>query len=249
MHFFLFTLCLAAAIARRQLSDLLTSSAETSKTGIGKGYAVVKRFVSEDEENGMHVKLLTEVQVSGLENDGNVLVVFDLPEGCFADVDELSKRHSFNWTQGVRVHSVSSSSNPELFAEEAQPDPIGIEFLNVPLSRGPLTLSFSLPIHLRYHAARADSNASHAIVRVSPPRVFYESGSFVVVSSSSTQLAISASLLHQPLGPAAPLVSALPVPVLLRVPLGRLEAAGWVRAWLITTLSCSSALVLASLFL
>jgi hypothetical protein len=244
MQFFLVSLWLAAVLARRQLIDLLTSPAEVN----GKGSAAVTRFISEEEENGMHVKLLTEVYISGLEENGNVLVVFDLPEGCFADVDELSKRHSFNWTQGVRVHSVSSSSNPELFAEEAQPEPIGIEFLDVPLSRGPLTLSFSLPVHLRYHAARADSSASHALVRISPPRV-YESSSAALASFSSTQLVISASLPHQPLGPLSTPLPAACKPVLLRVPLGHLEAAGRVRAWLIATLSCSSALVLASLFL
>lgn len=248
MRFFLVSLWLAAVLARRQLVDLLTSPVEATGKGKGKGSAAVRRFISEEEENGMHVKLLTEVNISGLEENGNVLVVFDLPEGCFADVDELSKRHSFNWTQGVRVHTVSSTSNPELFAEEAHPEPIGIEFLNVPLSRGPLTLSFSLPVHLRYHAARADSNSSHALVRVSPPRAFYESSSTVLASSPSTQLVISASLFHKPLGPLSSPAAACK-PVLLRVPLGHLEAAGRVRAWLIATLSCSSALVLASLFL
>ena len=126
------------------------------------------------ESRGMHATLQVHIFLANVKGASDLLVLFKLPRGCYADIDELSQRHrGFNWTR-LDLHAAKTSSNPELLAEQAPAEIIGVAF------RGLLEGSqeelpsrifrFSLPIHLLYHAAKP--GAGFATVNVPPPLVY-----------------------------------------------------------------------------
>ena len=168
---------------------------------------------------GMHVHL--SVSVRGTPGSAqvppdaracqtNLMCVFALPAGCFADLDELSRRHKGFGPGPVRLHAYSASTNPELIAEDTTAEALGVEFLGVALwgasaaladdmrqqrthtptpttevqqptsgdpnpnlNPPPALLSFTLPVHLRYHRAVSHrAAADYARVTIPPPRIF-----------------------------------------------------------------------------
>lgn len=209
---------------------------------------------------GMHVDLNLTIQVTATSNPSHVslLCVFVLPPGCFADKDELRSRHrGFDWSKGVRVHAAAATSNPELLAEEAASEVLGVEFVDMPGS-SPLAHSFALPIHLRYHRATSHRASGRGVdyVNVSIPRpiVFIcPSPATAGGGAASTRIVTGwegplRPLLRCRLAPPAHLDIA-PASVVLRMPMGDLDGLTSVQAATWATLTATTAWLLGATLL
>ena len=258
-----------------QLVDLLMESEGEGEGEGGAALAEVRTTVAgKKEARGMHAKLQVDVGFKGRVpvgkgEDVNVLVVFMLPRGCFADLDELSRLGPagiFNGSSAIRInlHASQSSYNPELVAEEAPAVILGVEFAGVPSKMTLLPdrpLSFSLPVHLLYHAARP--GGGDAQVAIPPPLVFLSRAArrrrhdhggsrripviddATAESVPSQEKAFASSSyrlasLPPALGPDGAVAVPAPAAVVLTVPVGDLDALRLVD-WVTTlTLACTA---------
>lgn len=160
-----------------QLVDLLMDEEQNTFPSEADGASIAEVQMDINgarESRGMHATLQVHILLANVKGASDLLVLFKLPRGCYADIDELSQRHrGFNWTR-VDLHAAKTSSNPELLAEQAPAEIIGVAFrglLEGSLEESPSSIfRFSLPIHLLYHAAKP--GAGFARVNVPPPLVY-----------------------------------------------------------------------------
>lgn len=198
---------------------------------------------------GMHMdlNLTVQAQTTSAQSHVSLLCVFVLPPGCYADMDELRSRHrGFHWSRGVRVHAAAATSNPELLAEEAPSEVLGIEFVDMP-GGSPMAHSFTLPVHLRYHRATSHSasgGVDYASVSIPPPTIFLcPSPAGAGADDSSTRqggTTIYTRIVTTWQGPLRPLLGCRPTSptqsgdalagVVLRMPVGDLDALPAVQA-------------------
>lgn len=222
----------------------------------------VKMAPLDPGSNGMHVNLQISIELRGgklpIHKTTNLLVLFNLPSGCYVDIDEVVHRHvGFNWTEGMTLYSVAPNTNPDLFTQQATAEIIGVTFHSVPWS----ALShfvFTFPVHLRYHAARtvqpgSDASQAYDLVLIPSPLAFICLEKCTISSKSSripiqliTNDGISA---NQQLSASFHLASlGGGADVSVGVPVGSLGDIKHVQTVTLTTLLLTVALLLLSLY-
>lgn len=139
--------------------------------------------------HGMHTLMTTSFTIRKRRKSSDsiisILIVYNLPSGCYIDPYELEKRHYWNillqskpFMTSIRVHTYYSSSDTEAIAENISNSIIGIELLLNNLNSSSIeynnyvnyNMSFKLPIHLRYHLP--SSTNKYANVSINYPDIY-----------------------------------------------------------------------------
>jgi len=165
-------------------------------------YDVFNIDIDVPKSNGMHNIMMTKFTIrrkrqSNKKNTTiNILVVYDVPSGCYIDPFELEQRHYWNLliqsishSTAIRIHTYNSSIDTEIIAENASNSIIGIELLSIPIDLSNAinnyiyyNVSFNLPIHLRYHLP--SYNQTYANVNIKYPTIYINDDDVNTINTS-----------------------------------------------------------------
>ena len=167
-------------------------------------YDVFDIDIDVPKSNGMHNTMTTKFTIRKKKSSNkkminiSILVVYDIPSGCYIDPFELERRHYWNlliqsipYTTTIRIHTYNSSINSEIIADNTNNSIIGIELLSILINQSNAynnyiyyNVSFNLPIHLRYHLP--SSNKQYTNVNIIYPSIYINDDNVIITTTTTT---------------------------------------------------------------